>query len=163
AGRYRQFHQFGAEAIGDLDPALDAELIGLLLDFFAEVGLRDLNLLINTIGHPGPDCRGRYLEALRAYYAPLADRLCEDCRERLAPPRPDVYLSHTGSEAKLRADALAAELRRAGLGAVLATGDRRLRAQFRQADAVGARQALILGEDELARGVAKLHNLSDGE
>src|SRR5205823_5674701 len=80
-----------------------------------------------------------------------------------ARPRPDVYVAHIGPEAKLRAVALAAELRRAGLGAVLATGDRRLRAQFRQADAVGARQALILGEDELARGVAKLHNLSNGE
>jgi histidyl-tRNA synthetase len=286
AGRYRQFHQFGAEAIGEIDPAVDAEMIGLLLDFYREAGLRELDLRLNTIGHPAPDCRPRYLEALRAYYTAHAEALCGDCRGRLgrnplrlldckkptcqpfaagAPPSADyvcaecaahfralqddltaqgiafrldhrlvrgldyytktvfeveppdvggqsalggggrydglmeqlggpptpgigfatglervllnlkkqgvdlpeplgpaVYVAHVGAAAKRRAAVLARELRRNGIAATLAVGDRRLRAQLKQADTFGARWAVILGDDELAREVAKIHDLAGG-
>ncbi len=80
-GRYRQFHQFNYEAIGELDPWLDAEVIDLAWRFYERLGLKDLTLEINSIGDG--KCRPVYREALRAYYRPLVDRLCPDCKERL--------------------------------------------------------------------------------
>ena len=81
AGRYRQHQQFGCEAIGDADPALDAEVIDLAWKFLGDVGLRDPSLILNSIGCPV--CRPRYLEALTDYYKDKADQLCPDCRKRL--------------------------------------------------------------------------------
>lgn len=80
AGRYREHHQFGIEAIGDDDPAIDAETIELLLRLYEDLGLRGLTLHLNSIGDPV--CRPAYLEALRAYYADKLDRICADCRQR---------------------------------------------------------------------------------
>jgi histidyl-tRNA synthetase len=80
AGRYRVHHQFGVEAIGDGDPAIDAEVIDLLNTFYAALGLRDLNLALNSIGDQV--CRPAYLEKLRAYYADKLDKLCPDCQRR---------------------------------------------------------------------------------
>ncbi|HWO74222.1 MAG TPA: histidine--tRNA ligase, partial [Dehalococcoidia bacterium] len=80
AGRYRLHHQFGVEAIGDGEPALDAEVIDLQRTFYAALGLQDLRLLINSIGDDV--CRPAYLEKLRAYYADKLDLLCGDCRRR---------------------------------------------------------------------------------
>jgi histidyl-tRNA synthetase len=80
AGRYRVHHQFGVEAIGDGDPAIDVEVIDLLNTFYAALGLRDLNLQLNSIGDQV--CRPAYLDKLRAYYADKLDRLCADCRRR---------------------------------------------------------------------------------
>ena len=83
AGRYRQHHQFGVEAIGDDDPAVDAEVIELGWRFTKEeLGLTDLVLLVNSIGCA--ECRPAYLETLRAYYQPHVDagRVCPDCRVR---------------------------------------------------------------------------------
>ena len=82
AGRYREHHQFDCEAIGEEDPALDAEIITLLWRFYEGLGLRDLSMQLNSIGDPV--CRPQYLEALRAHYEPRADELCGDCRRRLA-------------------------------------------------------------------------------
>jgi histidyl-tRNA synthetase len=80
AGRYRVFHQFGIEAIGDAGPAIDAEVIDLLNTFYSALGLRDYQLLLNTIGDPL--CRPPYIGKLRAYYADKLDRMCGDCRRR---------------------------------------------------------------------------------
>ncbi len=81
AGRYREHHQFGVEALGDGDPAIDAEVISLGWSLMARLGLRDLSLVINSIGDPA--CRPAYVQRLREYYADKVDRLCPDCRRRL--------------------------------------------------------------------------------
>jgi histidyl-tRNA synthetase len=80
AGRYRMFYQFGVEAIGDGDPAIDAEVLDLLRTFYETLGLTQYRLLLNSIGDPV--CRPAYIEKLRAYYADKLDRLCGDCRRR---------------------------------------------------------------------------------
>jgi len=83
AGRYRQFHQADVEALGEIHPALDAELIAMLLDFFGALGLADrLELHINSIGDAGT--RPAYITRLLDYLAPLRDRLCGECQDRLA-------------------------------------------------------------------------------
>ena len=75
-GRLREFHQFGAEMYGSADPLADAEVI--LLERF---GLKDVRLEINSIGCP--ECRAKYLEALRAYFEDRKGELCETCLGRL--------------------------------------------------------------------------------
>ena len=62
AGRYRQFWQFDVEAIGDPGPAVDAEIVELGLRFYREVGLDDVEVLINSIGDGA--CRPAYVEEL---------------------------------------------------------------------------------------------------
>jgi histidyl-tRNA synthetase len=81
AGRYRQHYQFGCEAFGDGDPAIDAEIIDLAWRFYRTLGLEDLTLQLNSIGCP--DCRPAYLEALTSYYAGHVNELCTDCKTRL--------------------------------------------------------------------------------
>jgi histidyl-tRNA synthetase len=82
AGRYRQHQQFGVEAIGDADSALDAEVIGMAWDFYALLGLKGLTLQLNSIGCQQL-CRPHYLEKLRQYYSGHAQALCPDCRRRM--------------------------------------------------------------------------------
>lgn len=82
AGRYRQFWQFDVEAIGDPGPAVDAEIIELAARFYTEVGLHGVELRLNSIGDG--TCRPAYIEALRAYFEPVADQLPEPERQRLA-------------------------------------------------------------------------------
>ena len=81
AGRYRQHYQFGYEALGDADPALDAEIIDMAWLFYLSLGLSGLSLQLNSIGCKL--CRPRYLDQLREYYIAYTDRLCPDCRARL--------------------------------------------------------------------------------
>ena len=82
AGRYRELHQFGAEAIGDVDPAVDAEIIELGWSLLKGAGLTGLTLLLNSIGDPA--CRPAYIDALRAYFESQQVTLQhEDCRRRL--------------------------------------------------------------------------------
>jgi histidyl-tRNA synthetase len=81
AGRFRQHHQFGIEAIGDADPSVDAEVIELAWQFVTSLGLREIDLFVNSIGDP--DCRPGYIEELRAYYTDRRSRLCPDCHNRL--------------------------------------------------------------------------------
>jgi histidyl-tRNA synthetase len=81
AGRYRQFHQWGAEVVGTPSPAADVETILLLVDFLAELGLRELEVKVNSVGDAV--CRPRFQERLREALAPDRDELCADCRERL--------------------------------------------------------------------------------
>jgi histidyl-tRNA synthetase len=81
AGRYRQFHQFGAEALGSVDPALDAEVIALGYTFFTEVGLRGVRLEINSVGTP--EIRSAFRDQLLGFLEPKRELLCKDCRSRM--------------------------------------------------------------------------------
>ncbi|MBO2519584.1 MULTISPECIES: histidine--tRNA ligase [Limnochorda] len=74
AGRYRQFHQLGAEVLGTQDPAADAETILIPYDLYQSLGLQGLDLRLNSIGCP--NCRPRYREALLDYLRPRVERLC---------------------------------------------------------------------------------------
>ncbi|HEV8242016.1 MAG TPA: histidine--tRNA ligase [Thermoanaerobaculia bacterium] len=80
-GRYRQFHQIGAELIGDASPHADAELLLMLDRFLRELGFSELEVLLNTVGDA--PSRGAYAEALRAYLQPHADALGADSKRRL--------------------------------------------------------------------------------
>ncbi len=80
-GRYRQFNQVGAEVIGSHDPDLDVELIALASRFYERLGLRQVRLLINTLGDAGD--RPGYLDALRSHFAAGIDALSEQSRQTL--------------------------------------------------------------------------------
>jgi len=285
AGRYRQHTQFGIEAIGVLDPALDAEVIELGWRIAEELGLRELTLLLNSIGDA--EDRRAYVPLLQEHFRPHLASLCEDCRNRferapmrlldckkgsclpyqqgaphiaaslrpesaafyaalkevltrlaipfreeptlvrgldyythtvfelvparegsqvtllaggrydglieaiggpatpgigfgmgiermalnlkeqdLAPEaadKPDVFIVGLGEEAAPTAARIAADLRRVGLGATMAYGGRSLKAQLRQANRMEARFAVIVGERELAEGVAEIRDLGRSE
>lgn len=284
AGRQRQFTQFGVEAIGEADAAIDAEVVEVCWRLYEELGLSGLVLQLNSIGCPL--CRPRYIEALRAYYAAKLENVCRECRERYqrnplrlldckqgqcqpaiaaapaaldylgpecadhfadlrryleavsipyqinprlvrgldyytrtvfevqpseegaqatigaggrydgliellggkptpgvgfatgieriilnlkrrelameAPSPAKVYVAWQGEEGRAAAVKLASQLRRSGVGAVAAAGERSLKAQMRQANALGARYAAILGREELASGTVLLRDMADG-
>lgn len=80
SGRYRQFHQFGCEIIGDQKPVIDAELIILGVRYFSELGI-PVEVAINSIGDATD--RTRYKEKLVAYYRSHRTSLCENCKVRL--------------------------------------------------------------------------------
>ena len=80
AGRLREFHQFGIEALGEKNPAVDAEIILLAVDFLRSLGLNDLNLKINTVGCP--KCRPVYRQKLQHFFSDKLDVLCHDCQTR---------------------------------------------------------------------------------
>lgn len=80
AGRMREFHQFGVEALGEANPAVDAEVILLAVTLFHELGLKDLELSINSVGCP--KCRTQYRTMLQDFFRDKLDDLCEDCRSR---------------------------------------------------------------------------------
>ena len=79
-GRYREHTQFGVESIGSDDPATDAEVIALQAAWFAELGLPDLELHLNSIGDRA--CRPAYRERLLAFLDEHLDELSEDSRRR---------------------------------------------------------------------------------
>ena len=81
AGRYREFTQIGAEAIGSDDPAVDAELIVLLAELLEALGCRDVRLVLTSLGTPV--ARAEYREELKAYLRAHADGLSEDVRARI--------------------------------------------------------------------------------
>jgi len=285
AGRYRQHHQFGAEAIGEADAAADAEIIELLWRLYEELGLTDLTLNLNSIGDQ--NCRPAYLQLLRDYYGDKLSLICSDCKaryqsnplrlldckqercqpiltgapamtEHLCPecsahfddlrsylvsadvpfllnPRlvrgldyytrttfevlpkeeggqstvggggrydglieqlggrptpgvgfgsgieriilnlerqkvqlsgaqgPRVYVVSQAPAARVPAFRLASALRRAGIPAIAASGERSLKAQLRQADALNAEYAAIIGARELKDELVTLKRLADGE
>jgi histidyl-tRNA synthetase len=81
-GRYRQFYQIGAELLGPSDhPALDAEVIEMLLAFFARVNLHGAKLYINSIGDK--NCRPAYVERLRGELQKVRDKLGPDSQRRI--------------------------------------------------------------------------------
>src|ERR1700728_2995461 len=80
-GRYRQFYQIGAEAIGSESPSVDAEVIELVIDILRRAGLEGFQLLINSVGDA--NCRPQFVEKLRESLRQVAPLLCEDCQRRV--------------------------------------------------------------------------------
>jgi histidyl-tRNA synthetase len=282
AGRLREHHQFGCEAIGEADPAIDAELIDIAWQFYKLLGLNKISLQLNSIGCR--ECRPKYLAALKKHYAGRTSTLCADCQIRLeknplrlldckqsacqpvadtapastdylcqecaehftrlkkyldliaipftlnhrlvrgfdyytrtvfeiypagggaqgaigaggrydglieelggkptpaigfaagierivlnlkkqgvsipAPPGLKALIAFMGDKAREEAIKLAARLRRAGISAVTAAGEKSLKAQLRQANALNARYTVIIGEDELRAGSVTLRDMS---
>ena len=280
-GRFREFHQFGVEALGEASPAVDAEIILLAVRFLESLGLKELSLSINSVGDPA--CRPVYRQKLKDFFKEKLDGLCDDCRSRYdrnpmrifdcknerchelsvgAPeitdclcdecaehfekvksyltaagvpftcdprlvrgldyytktafeikyeplgaqsavagggrydglveeiggaPTPavgfavglervmlamemqnlfpemeegtDAFVVAMGDEAKDEAFCLLAELRDAGLSARMDYAGRSMKSQMKQADKANARYALILGEDELAKGVVTVRDM----
>ncbi len=285
AGRLREHHQFGYEAIGDADPSLDAEVIEMAWHFFRSLGIAELKLQLNSIGCR--ECRPEYLKALREHYATKKGELCEDCLVRyeknplrlldckktacqgfadaapgssqhLCPecaahfeklkgylailgipftvnhrlvrgldyytrtvfevqpliegsqstiggggrydhlieeiggkptpavgfatgieriilnlkrqkidvpplPKPLVFVADMGTDAKNIAVKLSQTLRNNGIGVIETTASKSLRAQLRQANSVGARFAVIIGEDEVKNGTVTLRDMASAE
>ena len=79
-GRYRQFYQIGAEAIGSESPMIDAEVIELVVEILKGVGLNGFKLLINSVGDH--NCRPQYVERLKAELKDKAAGMCGDCQRR---------------------------------------------------------------------------------
>ncbi|MFC1959023.1 histidine--tRNA ligase [Chloroflexota bacterium] len=285
AGRYRQHHQFGYEAIGDDDAALDAEVIDMAWRFFNSLNLSHLSLILNSIGCKA--CRPGYLAVLRDYYANYTDELCSDCKTRLvknplrlldckkpscqpvansAPgsvdylcqqcgehfnllkrylgllelsfevnhrlvrgldyytktvfevqpeaegaqstlggggryddlmeelggkptpaigfatgieriilnlknqnisippiPGPQVFIAHVGDEARDEVIKLASRLRRIDIGVIEAAGNRSLKAQLRQANTLGVRHTVIIGDQEIKTGTVILRDMTTAQ
>lgn len=94
-GRYRQFYQIGAEVLEAITPnmdaskslgkdaAVDAEVIEMVMTFFARLGLEGVQLDINSIGHSAPECRRRYVEKLKAALEKVKDKLGPDSQRRI--------------------------------------------------------------------------------
>ena len=285
AGRLREFHQFGVEALGVPGPNVDAEIILLAVQVLKELGLKDLKLKINSVGCP--NCRPQHREKLQAFFKPHFDELCKDCQGRFdrnplrlldcknphcqelgvgAPsleeclcdeckahfegvkelltaagvdfevdhnlvrgldyytktafeikypplgaqsavagggrydglieemggsPTPavgfatglerlllalesqkllpeknrsvDAYVVALGEAAQSEGFKLLNQLRRAGLSAAMDFAGRSMKAQMKQANKLGARYALILGDDEIAEGAVMLRSMSDSQ
>ena len=81
AGRLREFHQFGAEMLGSASPAADAEMISMAHTLLETLGLKNIELNINSIGCPV--CRAKYHAALKEYFSEKKSELCETCHSRL--------------------------------------------------------------------------------
>ena len=165
-GRERMFTQFDVEAIGSLDPRLDAEVVDLAARFFEELGLEGLEVRMNSMGDG--DDRDRYRDAVRAFLAPKMDRHCDLCRARfernvlrvLDCKRPECQALHEGvpriveflsAENKEHFDRVFEHLSDIGREAVLDTGivrglDYYTRTVFElHYPALGARSALCGG------------------
>jgi histidyl-tRNA synthetase len=80
-GRYRQFYQIGAEAIGSESPSVDAEVIEMVVDLLRRTGLEGFQLLINSVGDG--NCRPQYVALLKEKLLEVASRLCDDCQRRV--------------------------------------------------------------------------------
>ena len=103
AGRFRQFHQFGGEAIGSASPLLDAELIQIAYDILKELGLKDLTVKINSIGVP--ESRENYKKLLREYLQDKKEKLSEESRIRFDANILRVFDSKVESDQQLLEDA----------------------------------------------------------
>ncbi|MEA2425483.1 MAG: histidyl-tRNA synthetase, partial [Thermoleophilaceae bacterium] len=100
-GRYRQFTQIGAEAIGSEDPSLDAEVIILLHEYLQRIGARGVRLRLSSLGNP--DTRREYLDELRDHLRSREAELSDDVRERLdANPLRAFDSDDAGTQAVVR-------------------------------------------------------------
>lgn len=81
AGRFRQFVQFGIEALGSKDPAIDAEVLALSMGLYQELGLKKLKLVINSLGDK--ESRTAHRNALVDHFQPRIGEFCSDCQSRL--------------------------------------------------------------------------------
>ena len=279
-GRYRQFHQIGAEVIGVDDPKIDAQVLAMLSHYFQTTKIPDVVLQINSLGCP--ECRPSYRETLISFLEQHIESLCADCQrryttnplrvldckvpgckeatvdapamlnnlcigcethfgqvkehldalsvsymvnprmvrgldyytkttfemvtgslgsqnavaaggrynglikdlggpdlpgigfaiglERLAlmlgeqsiePPRPELFIATLGETATKAGFAMLTRLQREGVLVEMEYTGKSLKAQLRRADKMKTRRVLILGEDELDRGVAQLRNMDE--
>jgi histidyl-tRNA synthetase len=99
AGRYRQFHQFGGEAIGSASALLDGELIQIAYDILKALGLKDLTVKINSLGIP--ETRENYKKLLREFLKDKKDKLSEDSRKRFDKNILRIFDSKVESDQKL--------------------------------------------------------------
>ena len=79
-GRYRQFYQIGAEAIGSESPVVDGEVIEMVVELLRRSGMEGFHLIVNSVGCP--DCRPAFIELLKEKLADLAPKMCTDCQRR---------------------------------------------------------------------------------
>lgn len=279
-GRYRQFHQIGAEVIGVDDPKIDAQVLAMLSHYFTSLAIPDVALQINSLGCP--ECRPVYREALNRFLQNCCADLCSDCQRRaqvnplrtldckvpgcqeatsnapamlehlcagcdshfsqvreylgalevsyavnprmvrgldyytrttfemvtgslgaqnavaaggrydglisalggpelpgigfaiglerlalmrgeqiISPPRPELFIATLGDAATRAGFTLLTRMQRLGILAEMDYTGKSLKAQLRRADKFNTKRVLILGEDELARGVAQLRNMDD--
>lgn len=80
AGRFRQFHQFGVEVLGADKPIVDAEVITLVWDLYTRLGLKGLEVHVNSVGCP--TCRAEHRTKLQEFLTPRREQLCKDCQDR---------------------------------------------------------------------------------
>lgn len=80
AGRFRQFHQFGVEVLGADKPIVDAEVITLVWDLYSRLGLKGIEVHVNSVGCP--TCRAEHRTRLQEFLAPRREQLCKDCQDR---------------------------------------------------------------------------------
>ncbi len=80
-GRFRQFHQIGAEVFGLTGPRIDAEVIEMLMQFFDALKVKDLEIQVNSLGCK--KCRPDYARKLASFFEKNANSLCEDHQERV--------------------------------------------------------------------------------
>lgn len=102
-GRYRQFHQLGAEVYGDSGPVVDAELIDMAYTFVRSLGISQAKVRINSLG--SGDTKKRYSEALREYYTPHKNKLSPDSQRRLHTHPLRILDSKAPEDVALRAGA----------------------------------------------------------
>ncbi|MBM7620408.1 histidyl-tRNA synthetase [Bacillus tianshenii] len=81
AGRFRQFVQFGVEALGSNDPSIDAEVIALAVELYTSLGLKNLKVVINSLGDK--ESRQAHRDALIQHFQPRIEEFCGDCQGRL--------------------------------------------------------------------------------
>jgi len=81
AGRFRQFHQFGFEAIGEASPSIDSQVIQMSYDVLKELGFKNLSIEVNSIGDS--ECRPYFKKILTSYFKSRRSSLCGDCQRRL--------------------------------------------------------------------------------
>ena len=103
AGRFRQFHQFGAEAIGSKSPLLDAEMIQMSYEILKSLGLKNLTVKINSLGIP--ETREKYKKLLKKFLEDKKDKLSEDSRRRFDTNILRIFDSKVESDQKIIKDA----------------------------------------------------------
>lgn len=103
AGRFRQFHQFGAEGLGSNDPALDAEMIIMAYDIITKLGLKNLTVKINSLGLP--ESREEYKKLLREFLSDKVELLSEESRNRYETNVMRIFDSKAENDQKIMADA----------------------------------------------------------
>jgi len=81
AGRFRQFHQFGFEALGEANPSVDGQIIQMSYDVLKEVGIKNIIIEVNSIGDS--ECRPYFKKILTSYFRSRKSSLCSDCQRRL--------------------------------------------------------------------------------
>jgi len=103
AGRFRQFHQFGAEAIGSKSPLLDAEMIQMAYEILVSLGLKNLTVKINSLGTP--ETRENYKKLLKNFLVDKRDKLSEDSKKRFETNILRIFDSKVESDQKIIKDA----------------------------------------------------------